>query len=266
MSWVGTGRCLSNMDFTPADYQEIKTKLVNAARAMRQDCWWLSEEQQPGRNRKMRRGLVREILGTLVPVPKPLRVFYVEVMRRKHDDHEASHSHPLNQFFHILSSSVFIYGYFLIFADLTTAVSFSLAALLVRQLRHAVIEPPCHGKEDLLLGFNTRNKTLIVLAYLLIPVFNLAGTDARTHGRTDAWTWAAVAETLPAIAKRWFGLTLIVVLGRVAYLAWRHDFRISMVWFIKLITDPLTDLIAYVPRSPREVRSFLPPYSRSSTS
>ncbi len=88
MSWVGTGRCLSNMDFTPADYQEIKTKLVNAARAMRQDCWWLSEEQQPGRNRKMHRGLVREILGTLVPVPKPLRVFYAEVMRRKHDDHE----------------------------------------------------------------------------------------------------------------------------------------------------------------------------------
>ena len=254
LSWVGTGRCLSNMDFTHEDYRELRTKLVNASRSMHRDGWWLTEQQQPGRDRKMRRRLIREILGTLVPVPKPLRAFYVEVMRRKHDDHEASHSHPLNQFFHILSSSVFIYCYFLIFADLTTAVSFSLAALLVRQVGHAVIEPPCHDKEELLLGFNTRNKTLIVLAYLLIPSINLSGVDA--------WTWAAAVETLPAIARQWFGLTLIVVLGRVAYLAWLHDFRISMVWFIKLITDPLTDLIAYVPRSPKEARSFLPPYSR----
>lgn len=253
LSWVGTGRCISNMGFSQEDYRELKGKLVNAARAMHQDGWWLTEQQQPSRDRKMRRGLVHELLGTLVPVPKPLRAFCAEVMRRKHDDHEASHSHPLNQFGHILSSSVFIYCYFLIFANLTTAVSFSLAALLVRQLGHAVIEPPCHDKEELLLGYNTSNKTIIVLAYVLIPFFNLAGVDA--------WTWAAAVDTLPAIAKQWFGLTLIVVLGRVAYLTWLHDFRISMVWFIKLITDPLTDLIAYVPRSLAEARAFLPPYS-----
>lgn len=253
LSWVGTGRCLSNMDFTHEHYQALRTKLVNAAQKMNQGGWWLSERQQPGREKKMRTGLIWEILGSLVQVPKPLKDFSVEVMRRKHDDHVASHSHPLNQLFHILSSSVFIYCYFLIFTDLTTAVSFSLAALFLRQLGHAVIEPPCHDKEELLLGYNTRNKTLIVLAYLLIPTVNVVNASA--------WTLAALVDQLPAIAEQWFGLTVIVVLGRVAYLMWLHDFRISMIWFVKLITDPLTDLIAYTPRSLREAQAFLPPYS-----
>ena len=253
LSWVGTGRCLSNMEFTSEHYQELKTKLIDAARKMSQDGWWLSRQQQPGREKKMRTGLIREILGSLVQVPKPLRNFYVEVMRRKHDDHVASHSHPLNQLFHILSSSVFVYCYFLIFFDLTTAVSLSLAALFLRQLGHAIIEPPCHNKEELLLGFNTRNKTLIVVAYILIPIVNMANGSA--------WTLVAFSEKLPAIAQQWFGLTLIVVLGRVAYLMWLHDFRISMIWFVKLITDPFTDLAAYMPHSLREAQVFLPPYS-----
>ena len=257
LSWVGTGRCLSNMDFTPTHYQELKTKLINAARKMNQDGWWLTEQQQPGREKKMRTGLIWEILGSLVRMPKPLQSFYSEVMRRKHDDHVASHSHPLNQLFHILSSSVFIYCYFLIFTDLTTAVTFSLAALFVRQLGHAVIEPPCHDKEELLLGYNTRNKTIIVSSYGLIPLINMFNASA--------WTFGGLMEQLPTIAEQWFGLTLVVIVGRVAYLMWQHDFRISMVWFVKLVTDPFTDLMAYTPRSLREVQAFLPPYPRKTT-
>ena len=45
-----------------------------------------------------------------------------------------------------------------------------LASLFVRQFGHAILEPPCHDKEALLLGYNTRNKTLIVLGYVLIPI------------------------------------------------------------------------------------------------
>ena len=36
--------------------------------------------------------------------------------------------------------------------------------------------------------------------------------------------------------------------GRVAYLVWAHGPRLALVWFVKLVTDPLTDLIAYSPR------------------
>jgi len=255
LSWVGTGRCLSNMAFTAEHYDELEAKLVTAASRMMLDGWWLEGLEQPERRKAMKSRLTWEMIGSIVQIPKPLRAFYTEVMRRKHDDHVASHSHPLNQLFHLLSSSVFIYCYFLIFTDLTTAVTASLAALFVRQFGHAIVEPPCHDKEELLLGFNTPNKTMIVSAYCVIPIANmLAG---------GGWTWTAFLETWPTIAQQWWGLTLVVVFGRVAYLAWLHDFRISMIWFVKLITDPFTDIKAYVPKSAREWRAFLPPYAVS---
>ena len=253
LSWVGTGRCLSNMAFTPAHYDELEAKLVAAASRMTLDGWWLPGLERPERRKVMESRLRWEMIGSIVQVPKPLRAFYAEVMRRKHDDHVASHSHPLNQFFHLLSSSVFIYCYFLIFTDLTTAVTASLAALFVRQFGHAIVEPPCHDQEELLLGFNTPNKTMIVSAYCMIPIANMLAAGS--------WTLATFLDKWPTIAQQWWGLTLVVVLGRVAYLAWLHDFRISMIWFVKLVTDPFTDIKAYVPRSTREWRALLPPYA-----
>jgi glutamate-1-semialdehyde 2,1-aminomutase len=258
LSWVGTGRCLSNLAFAQEHYDELQSKLVSAASRMRLDGWWLEGLEQPERRKAMKSRLTREMLGSIVRIPKPLQTFYAEIMRRKHDDHVASHSHPLNQLLHLLSSSVFIYCYFLILTDLTTAVSAGLAALFLRQFGHAVVEPPCRDKEELLLGFNTPNKTMIVSAYCLIPVANLLADGA--------WTWAAFVERFPAIAQQWWGLTLVVVLGRVAYLTWLHDLRISMIWFVKLVTDPFTDIKAYCPRTASGWRAFLPPYPMSQAS
>jgi glutamate-1-semialdehyde 2,1-aminomutase len=243
LSWVGTGRCLSSMDFTAEDYHALQQKLLKAARTMKSDGWWLTAEEYPERVKNMRTRLIREILGSLVQVPKPLTSFYAEVMQRKADDHHASHSNGVNQFFHLLSSSVFIYCYFIAFRDITTAMCLGLAALFVRQFGHAILEPPCHDKEALLLGFNTRNKTLIVLGYILIPAIHMA--------QAGLWTIDTFTSLIGTVALHWFLWTLLVVFGRVAYLFWKHDFRISMIWFVKLVTDPLTDIVAYFPRRPQ---------------
>jgi glutamate-1-semialdehyde 2,1-aminomutase len=184
--------------------------------------------------------LAREVLGSLVRVPRPLQTFYTEVMRRKKDDHHASHSDLTNQLFHIISSSVFLGCYALAFWDLTTAMWAGLAALFLRQVGHAILEPPCHDKEALLLGFNTRNKTLILGAYLAIPVFHLL--------RAPAWTAATLGPIMATIAQQWFFWTLAVVGGRVLYLVWAHNVWLALVWFVKLVTDPLTDIAAYSPR------------------
>jgi glutamate-1-semialdehyde 2,1-aminomutase len=39
-----------------------------------------------------------------------------------------------------------------------------------------------------------------------------------------------------------------------------------MIWFIKLVTDPFTDIKAYLPRSVSGWRAFLPPYTLSQAS
>jgi glutamate-1-semialdehyde 2,1-aminomutase len=173
------------MDFTEKDYSALQTKLVDAAARMRADGWWLGADH-PRREETMRLRLIRDVLATLVPIPHPVQSFYTEVMRRKKDDHVASHSDTVNQLFHIISSSVFLGCYVLAFWDLTTAMWAGLAALFLRQFGHAILEPPCHDKE--------------------------------------------------------------VVLGRVAYLVWAHGPRLALVWLVKLVTDPLTDVIAYSPR------------------
>lgn len=241
LSWVGTGRCLASMDFTSADYATLERAMVKAARPMKLDGWWLSAEMTPHMEMGMRMRLLREMLHSLVPAPA--KSFYAEVMLRKNDDHHASHNDFSNQMLHLVSSSVFLYCYAILPFDLTTAVCLGLTALFVRQFGHAVLEPDAHEKEMSLLGFTTRNKTLIVVGYLLIPVAHMV--------QAQSLHYDVFVRRLPAIAEHWWYWTLIVIFGRVAYLMWKFSFRTSMIWYVKLVTDPLTDVITYFPRRQR---------------
>ena len=40
LSWVGTGRCLFSLDFSPSDYAYVKDALLRAGLQMRADGWW----------------------------------------------------------------------------------------------------------------------------------------------------------------------------------------------------------------------------------
>lgn len=234
LSWVGTGRCMFNLEFGEEDLSDLTDALLAAALRMRDDAWWLTDDAQPERARAIRRATQRDLLAALLAPPAGLRDFYREVMRRKHDDHIASHSNAVNQLLHLLSSSVFLICYALVFSDLVSAMWLGLAALFVRQVGHALIEPPCHDKEQLLLGFDTRTKTRVVGVYLLILVVNaMAAPSAATMAAT--------------VAQQWFAFTGIVVFGHVARLARRHGGRNAMVWLVKLVSDPMTDIFAYYP-------------------
>ncbi len=210
LSWVGTGRCLCSMDFTADDYAGLQGKLFGAASRMKNDGWWLTLREHPERDKQMRRRLMKEVIGSLARLPKPLETFHAAVMQRKDDDHHASHNNRANQALHLLSSSVFVFCYVRIFSDLTTAMCWGLAALVVRQFGHAAIEPACHDEEKLLLGYTTRDKTLIVLGYLLIPVIDVAGAGV--------WSVGGFVSRLDLVALHWFRWTMFVVALRVAYL------------------------------------------------
>ena len=189
----------------------------------------------------MRMRLLREMLESLVPAP--VKSFYTEVMLRKKDDHHASHNDFGNQMLHLVSSSVFLYCYAILAFDLTTAMCLGLAALFVRQFGHAVLEPDAHEKEMSLLGYTTHNKTLIVAGYTLIPLAVVL--------QAGAVSFASFVENLPAIAEYWWYWTQFVILARIAYLIWKFSFRTSMIWYVKLVTDPLTDVVTYFPRRQR---------------
>jgi len=54
---------------------------------------------------------------------------------------------------------------------------------------------------------------------------------------------AAFMQHLPTIAEYWWYWTQFVIVARVVYLVWKFSFRTSMIWYVKLVTDPLTDVI-----------------------
>ena len=239
MSWVGTGRCLTSLDYRNEDYDALRGKLRDAAQKMKQDKWWLSTEEQPNRDKDIKKRLVREIAGSLIRVPRPAANFHAEIMLRKHHDHVASHSNRVNQVLHFFSSSGFIVAYALLFANFTIAMWLGLVALILRQAGHALIEPPCRDKERLLLGFDTPSKSIILGSYLLIPLWDLYAAEVVS--------WANAASLVLTVAQHWFILTAVVVFGRVFVLIDKHGLRNALVWFVKLITDPFTDVIAYYP-------------------
>jgi glutamate-1-semialdehyde 2,1-aminomutase len=239
LSWVGTGRCMFNLDFNDDDLRDLTSAIVTAGTRMRADKWWLEAAEHPARDKDIKRQIARDMLAAIVQPPRALASFYGEVMRRKHDDHLASHSDSTNQLLHLLSSATFIFCYWLVFSDLVTAMWLGLAALFVRQMGHALIEPPCHDKEQLLLGFDTRSKTRVVGIYLLIPLVNAVHAD-----HLDI---ASLAPLAGDVARQWFAFTALVVFGHVARLTPRHGLRNAMVWLIKLVTDPITDIYAYTP-------------------
>ena len=138
---------------------------------------------------------------------------------------------------------MFIYCYAILAFDLTAALCLGLAALFVRQFGHAVLEPDAHEKEMSLLGYTTRNKTLIVLGYTLIPLATLFEAGSLSIG--------SFMQHLPTIAEYSWYWTLFAIFARIVYLIWKFSFRTSMIWYVKLVTDPLTDIIAYFPRRQR---------------
>ena len=86
---------------------------------------------------------------------------------------------------------------------------------LLRQFGHAVLEPPCHDKEARLLGFNTRNKTLIVLGYLLLCPSSSWCSPLPYHDAQKS-----PPSITSTVAQQWFLWTIAVVVGRIAYLVW----------------------------------------------
>jgi len=76
-----------------------------------------------------------------------------------------------------------------------------------------------------------------VAGYLLVPLFHLVSA-----GSLSLTTLTAV---VPTVAQQWLLLTLAAVSGHVAYLLWRYDARSAMIWLVKLVTDPLTDIGVY---------------------
>ena len=154
-------------------------------------------------------------------------------------DHEASHSNLINQFLHLISSLIFLYCYAIFFQSYRQAVYLGLASLILRQSGHYIFEPPCHEKEQAMLGFDTISKVKICIVYFVLPtLFLIQLTQIEAVN-------AFITKYDVQVADLWVLATFAIVGGRVVVLWNRYGFIVSQHWFIKFITDPFTDIPAY---------------------
>ena len=174
-------------------------------------------------------------------MPRPVREFYAEVMRRKKDDHHASHSDLTNQLFHIISSSVFLGCYVLAFWDLTTAMWAGPGGP----------GPATGGPRDPRAALPRQGGAPARLQHPEQDAWSSGPTSSSPSSivvAAESWTGGALGTLAAAVARDWFLWTVAVVAGRVVYLVWTHGLRLALVWLVKLVTDPITDLAAYAPR------------------
>ncbi|MGI9135087.1 MAG: aminotransferase class III-fold pyridoxal phosphate-dependent enzyme, partial [Rhodoferax sp.] len=61
LSWVGTGRIIFSLNFTPSDFDEVCTRFMRAATAMQADGWWWVDASTT--NRSIRRRILKEMIG-----------------------------------------------------------------------------------------------------------------------------------------------------------------------------------------------------------
>ena len=155
-----------------------------------------------------------------------LTEFVKEINKRKQDDHHASHSNEVNQFMHLLSSSLFIYCYKIMFYQPYTAVNYGILSMIFRQSGHIIFEPPCHDDEKLQLGFNTRSKIFVLIAYSTTPFF-----------------YYLVNNLYDVLILK----TCFFIIGHTLCLWNTYGKIIAAVWFFKFFTDPFSDVIAYYP-------------------
>jgi glutamate-1-semialdehyde 2,1-aminomutase len=69
LAWVGTGRLIFSLDYTPADFDEVARRFVEAAEAMREDGWWWSDPKWT--DRRIRRRIVWEMLQSRFRLFRP---------------------------------------------------------------------------------------------------------------------------------------------------------------------------------------------------
>ena len=173
-----------------------------------------------------------DAVNEIKPIIDHSEGFIAAVMRQKEIDHHASHSNLINQWLHLISSSIFIYCYGIFMNDYSTAMYLGLFSLVIRQSGHYIFEPPCHEKEQAMLGFDTESKVQVVITYAVIPLLLMG--YLQFSGMVDI-----------SLAQAWLGVTFTVVFGRVALLWYRYGFIVSMHWYVKFVTDPFTDIPAY---------------------
>lgn len=177
--------------------------------------------------------------------------FLEELREQRWDDHRFYHHSRINQSLHLVSALSFLVTYVLLFTHPVAGALFGwIFAMCIRQVGHFFFEPKGYDeenqathvyKERVKVGYNLRRKVVLHTIWALTPLVlylrpSLFGLFTRHHD---------LSGFLGHLAQLWIGLAIGALLFRTVHLFFLRDLQTGLVWFVKILTDPIHDIMLY---------------------
>lgn len=227
MSNQSTGKFNLSEDWDAQSMSELSESFVRAARKMRDDGF-LHGDKRNVNTWKLLQRFVRSYVG----------VRYRQIMLDKHIDISVSHNHPVNRFVHFWSSVLMLavsYPLFFMSESMTGAVLSMLSFQMLRQIGHFFYERTDPHIEKRKFGHKDHSKKCAAVFIFASIVLQLIYSPFRFMDQLTVTLGLAFTSHA---AEIWY-----------QYGAIR-----AMDWWIKIITDPATDVMdffdsAFIPLS-----------------
>ena len=167
------------------------------------------------------------------------------------DDHRYYHHSRINQSLHLVSAVSFLCAYALIFVQPAAAVLIAwLVAMPSRQIGHFFFEPKGYDvvnrasheyKERVKVGYNLQRKIVLMSVWGCSPL--LLVISPTLFGMVEAPRDAM--GFVDHVAFLWLAIGVGAVVARTVQLFYLRSVQAGLVWFTKILTDPLHDVKLY---------------------
>jgi len=176
--------------------------------------------------------------------------FMEELKQQRWDDHRFYHQSRVTQSLHLFSALCFLVSYALMpFNPIAASLLGWTVAMWSRQIGHFFFEPKgfdhinkvtFEDKEEAKVGYNLQRKVMLFVVWISVPLLLwLNPTFWGVFSPADGYKY------LDRLGVLWFGLGLGGLFLRTLWLCATRSVQTGLVWFTKILTDPLHDVKMY---------------------
>lgn len=177
--------------------------------------------------------------------------FFEELEKQRWDDHRYYHHSRINQLLHLFSACCFLATYSVVFhSPVAAALVGWLLAMVSRQIGHFFFEPKGYDqanqvthahKEAIKVGYNLFRKVILLSLWAISPL--ILYLDPTLFGVLELPTTAH--GFIYNLSLLWIFIGISAVLFRTAQLFFESGIQTGLVWFTKILTDPVHDIRLY---------------------
>ncbi len=179
---------------------------------------------------------------------------FMEVLRiQRWDDHRYYHHSLVNQSLHFLSATTFLGAYLVLYwSPAWAAIVAWMVAMTSRQCGHFFFEPKGYDevnqatheyKERVKVGYNLRRKIVLMAIWALSPV--VLYLEPSLFGLLKPRSGPGLAGFMREVGQLWLAIGIGGLVFRTVQLFFVRDVQTGLVWFTKILTDPLNDIKLY---------------------